>query len=107
MPGFYARFLESVDRWPENSAVEMQREASLDRHTYAELRGMAESVGRWLTESGVARGSRCVVLAQNRPRWVAAYLGAVAAGMVAVPFDTAFKADQIGRLLRDCGAKGL
>ncbi|HEV2021787.1 MAG TPA: AMP-binding protein [Terriglobales bacterium] len=104
MQGFYARFLESVERWPQNVAVEMQREASLDRHTYAELRRMAESVGRWLTESGVARGSRCVVLAQNRPRWVAAYLGAVAAGMVAVPFDTAFKADQIGRLLRDCGA---
>jgi long-chain acyl-CoA synthetase len=104
MQGFYQRFLESVERWPENIAVEMQREASLDRHSYAELRRMAESVGRWLEESRVERGSRCVVLAQNRPRWVAAYLGAVAAGMVAVPFDTAFKADQIGRLLRDCGA---
>jgi len=104
MQGFYQRFLESVERWPENIAVEMQREASLESHSYAELRRMAESVGRWLTESGVERGSRCVVLAQNRPRWVAAYLGAVAAGMVAVPFDTAFKAEQIGRLLRDCGA---
>jgi long-chain acyl-CoA synthetase len=104
MPGFYQRFLESAERWPQNIALEMQREASLESHSYAELRRMAESVGRWLTERGVARGSRCVVLAQNRPRWVAAYLGAVAAGMVAVPFDTAFKAAQIGRLLRDCGA---
>src|SRR5574341_1715405 len=104
MPGFYQRFLESAERWPENVALEMQREASLESHSYAELRRMAESVGRWLTEQGVPRGSRCVVLAQNRPRWVAAYLGAVSAGMVAVPFDTAFKADQIGRLLRDCGA---
>ena len=25
MPGFYARFLESVERWPQNIAVEMQR----------------------------------------------------------------------------------
>ncbi|MGH9668923.1 MAG: AMP-binding protein, partial [Terriglobales bacterium] len=104
MQGFYQRFLESVERWPQNVAVEMQREASLESHSYAELRRMAESVGRWLGESGVERGSRCVVLAQNRPRWVAAYLGAIAAGMVAVPFDTAFKADQIARLLRDCGA---
>ncbi len=104
MPGFYARFLESVERWPQNVAVEMQREDSLESHSYAELRRMAESVGRWLAEQGVERGSRCVVLAQNQPRWVAAYLGAVSAGMVAVPFDTAFKADQIGRLLRDCGA---
>jgi long-chain acyl-CoA synthetase len=65
MPGFYARFLESIERWPQNIAVEMQREDSLESHSYAELRQMAESVGRWLTEQGVERGSRCVVLASR------------------------------------------
>ena len=104
MSGFYQLFLESVERWPQNVAVEVQREASLESHTYAELRRMAESMGRWLAESGVARGARCALLGENGARWVAAYLGTLAAGDVAVPLDTAFHADQVAKLLRDCDA---
>src|SRR3954462_2687659 len=59
MTGFYSCFSDSADKWPQNIAVEVQRERSLDRHTYAELRSNAEAVGRWLTENRVAGGARC------------------------------------------------
>src|SRR5205085_8998878 len=69
-----------------------------------ELRRMAESVGRWITETGFEPGARLAILADNHPRWVAAYLGTIAAGCTAVPLDTAFHAEQVAKLLRDSGA---
>ena len=105
MANFYNRFLETADRWPGNVAVEMQRQSgALDRHTYAELRRMAESIAHWLQTTGLERGSRCAIVAANGPRWVACYLGTMAAGMIAVPFDTAFNAAQIAKLLDDSGS---
>ncbi len=110
MGNFYSRFLESVQTWPQNVAVEMRHSAlsgqpvEVERYTYAELRRMGESVGRWLRDQRMPRQARSAILAANGPRWVAAYLGAIAAGGVAVPFDTAFSAEQIAKLLRDSGS---
>jgi len=107
MPTFYDRFVECSQRWPDNVALEIQRHDHLETCTYAELRRMAESVGRWITETGFPRGSRLVILADNHPRWVAAYLGIIASGCVAVPLDTALHADQVAKLLKDSGASAV
>lgn len=101
MPTFYDRFVECAERWPENVAVEVQGAAGIESHTYAELRRMAESIAPSLIERGVQPGARVAILADNHPRWVASYLGIVAAGCTAVPLDTAYHADQVAKLLRD------
>jgi long-chain acyl-CoA synthetase len=106
---FYDRFLESVRRFPDLIAVELQREASavatgaesVESYTFTQLRNMAESVGNWLLQSNLAKGSKCAFLAANHPWWMAAYLGVVASGNTAVPLDTAFHADQVRKLLLD------
>ncbi len=108
MPNYYRRFVESAERWPKNVALELQRQHGApagpgDRLTYAELRRLAEAVGAWLGQNAPP-GARCALLANNSPRWVAAYLGALAAGCVAVPLDTAFKAEQAAKLLKDSGS---
>jgi long-chain acyl-CoA synthetase len=107
MPTFYDRFVECEERWPGNVALEIQRHDRLESCTYAELRRMAESVGRWIGENGFARGSRLAIVADNHPRWVAAYLGVIAAGCTVVPLDTALHADQLTKLLKDSGASAL
>ncbi len=107
MPSFYDRFVECSERWPENVALQIQRHDDLQSCSYAELRRMAESVGQWITESGFARGSRLAILADNHPRWVAAYLGIIASGCAAVPLDTALHADQVTKLLKDSGSSVL
>ena len=105
MANFYSRFLESVEKFPSLVAVEFQRESGeLERYSYADLRRMADSVGNWLLTQGVPTGTRCAILANNGPRWVATYLGIIGAGAVAVPFDTAFTPEQVGKLLLDSGA---
>src|ERR1022692_481558 len=107
MPTFYDRFVECAKRWPDNVALESQRHDHIESCTYAELHRMAESVGRWITENGFARGSRLGIVADNHPRWVAAYLGIIAAGCTVVPLDTALHADQITKLLKDSGSSAL
>jgi long-chain acyl-CoA synthetase len=101
MSTFYDRFVECAGRWPQNVAVEVQQPEGLESHTYAELRRMAESIGAWLLARGMPPGDRIAILADNHPRWVAAYLGIIAAGGTAVPLDTAYHADQIAKLLHD------
>src|SRR5215469_2225747 len=103
MPTFYERFQESARKFPGNTALEIQRADRVERVTFSELQRMAESVGNWLSPRVPANG-RVAILAANHPRWVAAYLGIIAAGRVAVPLDTAFHADQVSKLLRDSGA---
>src|SRR5450432_1898229 len=103
MPTFYDRFVECAERWPQNVALEIQLADGIEGHTYAELRGMAESIAAWLVNRGVQPGARVAILAENHPRWVAAYLGIIAAGGAAVPLDTAYHADQVAKLLRDSG----
>src|SRR5579863_514431 len=107
MPTFYDRFVECSERWPDNIALQIQRSDHLEGCTYAELRRMAESLGRWITENKFAPGSRLAILADNHPRWVAAYLGIIASGCAAVPLDTALHADQAAKLLKDSGSSAV
>ncbi len=104
MPTFYDRFAQCAETWPNLVAIETQRQDALESCTYAELRRMAESVGRWITANNLPPGGRLGILADNHARWVAAYLGTIASGRVAVPLDTALHADQIAKLLKDAGA---
>jgi len=103
MPTFYQRFQESARKFPDNVALEIQRQRTVERVTFAELTRMSESVAHWLS-TRVPRDARVAILAANHPRWVAAYLGIIAAGRTAVPLDTAFHADQVKKLLIDSGA---
>jgi long-chain acyl-CoA synthetase len=105
MHGFYTCFLQSVEKYPERVAAELQPTTGPGESlTYSDLRRRSESVGRWLRESGMSEGVRCAIMAGNGPLWVTAYLGAMAAGAVAVPLDTAFNHHQVNKLLWDSGA---
>src|SRR6202453_2512644 len=103
MSAFFQRFQESAGKFPENIALEIQRQQTVERLTFAELSRTSQSVANWLSTRG-ARDARVAILAANHPRWVAAYLGIIAAGRTAVPLDTAFHADQVRKLLIDSGA---
>ena len=104
MPTFYNRFRECAERWPEHIALEIQRRDRLESYRYREVKLMAESVARWLVESGFHPGARIAILADNHPRWATVYLGIIAAGCTAVPLDTALHADQVAKLLKNSGS---
>jgi long-chain acyl-CoA synthetase len=107
MSTFYDRFVECSERGPNNVALELQRRDKIESCTYAELHRMAESVGNWITQNKFDRASRLAILADNHPRWVAAYLGTIASGCAAVPLDTALHTDQLIKLLKDSGTSAI
>jgi long-chain acyl-CoA synthetase len=107
MPTFYDSFLECAERFPNHVALEIQLHDHIESCTYAELRRMAESVGEWVAKNGFALGSRLAIVADNHPRWVAAYLGIITAGCTVVPLDTALHADQLTKLLKDSGSSAV
>jgi long-chain acyl-CoA synthetase len=103
MATFYDRFAECAQRWPDNPALQVQHAEQLESYTFGETQRMAESVGRWLSEQRMEPGTRVAILADNHPRWVACYLGIIAAGHTVVPLDTAYHADQVEKVLKDSG----
>jgi long-chain acyl-CoA synthetase len=55
--------------------------------SYAELGEAVASTARGLRAAGIDRGERVALLGPNSPDWIVAYLGAVAAGAIAMPLD--------------------
>jgi long-chain acyl-CoA synthetase len=104
MANFYNLFVAAAGRFPDRSAVELQKQSGDgQQHSYRELRQQAESLGHWLGQQH-RPGTSCAILAANGPQWVATYLGILASGCVAVPLDTAFKPEQVRKLLADSDA---
>jgi long-chain acyl-CoA synthetase len=100
-------FASATARFPERTAVEVQRAAGVESTSHAALRAMALEVAARLAAQGCGKGDRVALLAGNDARWCAAFLGILHLGAVAVPLDTAYTPRQITTLLGDSGAKVL
>src|SRR5215203_2046123 len=102
---FWSVFAETVSRFGEKTAVEIQRADRIDRFTYRQLNDMASAWASWLAQQGINAGDRCAILAANDAHWCAAYLGILKRGAVAVPLDTNYSAAQVATIVRDSESK--
>ena len=100
-------FEETVRRFGDRVAVEVQRKDALDRFTYRDLDALRRDRLRQLQACGIRPGDRCAILAHNDAHWCAAYLAVLSAGAAVVPFDTNYSATQVATILRDSGARVL
>jgi long-chain acyl-CoA synthetase len=73
--------------------------------SFAQLRTRVGGVVRALAGLGLGRGDRIAIIGDNSLEWVAAYLGALAAGAVAVPLAPTLRAEQLGELVRATGCR--
>ena len=96
--------LESAARkWGERTAI-VDGEY---RCTYGELHLQALKVAGGLAGLGVSKGDRVAVCLPNRLEWVAAFFGAIYAGAVVVPLNTALSAKEIEYQVGNSGASVL
>jgi acyl-CoA synthetase (AMP-forming)/AMP-acid ligase II len=107
MSGFY-NLGDLVDRARDPgkiALIDLGGESGPREFTFAALDAMANGVARALLARGLVRGDRIAILSANRAEYLAAYFGAMRAGLVAVPVNHRFPADLISFVIRDAGAR--
>ncbi|MEZ5316098.1 MAG: AMP-binding protein [Vicinamibacterales bacterium] len=102
---FAARIAQTAERGPDRIAIEVARATGDERVRYAELLERSTRVAGWLSGRGLAAGDRVAILSENDAAWIAAYLGILRLGAVAVPLDTAYSAGQVRTVVENAGAR--
>ncbi|HEX4043925.1 MAG TPA: benzoate-CoA ligase family protein [Xanthobacteraceae bacterium] len=75
------------------------------QYTYAELADRVERFGRVLRSLGIRREERVLICLLDSIDWPTAFLGAIKAGVVAVPVNTLMTEDDYRFMLRDSRAR--
>jgi long-chain acyl-CoA synthetase len=101
---FVARVAEAASTRRDRVAIEEVSGDVRRTTTYADLMARAGRWTSWLTARGIQRGDRVAILAENDAAWIAAYLGILHIGAVAVPLDTAYRAEQVAAVISNSGA---
>jgi long-chain acyl-CoA synthetase len=86
----FAQWLEGMEQdWGKRDAILYRsgKQKDFTRWTYACFAAECRRIGRGLLAAGLARGDRVVLWAENRPEWMAVWMGAAVAGLIIVPVD--------------------
>lgn len=75
------------------------------KRTYGELNDCVNGMLACLLSLGVEKGGRMILAADNSFFWVAAYLGALRAGLVCVPLPVSTSLEDLDYILRITGAR--
>jgi long-chain acyl-CoA synthetase len=70
--------------------------------TGQELLAMVAVARRFFTSRGLKKGDRCVLLAANSIRWIAADLAAMSDGLIIVPLYSRQAAAELATMMKDC-----
>lgn len=85
--------------------VDSDAQAPARHYTYRDIDALANGVARTLAARGYAAGTRIALLAANSVPYVAAVLGIMRAGLIAVPVNFKFPPSLIAYVLADSGAE--
>lgn len=92
---------EMADQFPDRVALQIKTR----KYTYQDCFKASQSIAQSLIALGIKAADRIAIVLENRPEWVFAYFGIVAAGATAVPIDFQSTKEDLEYILADCGAK--
>ena len=98
-------YFQLESRPPREIAVAWRRGYRTVRWTYAELLRTAHRFAGELASRGVAKGDRVLIWGQNSGEWLAAVLGCLFAGAVAVPMDAIADKNFATRVVGQAGVR--
>src|SRR5690348_1092696 len=81
--------------------IDLRRPDRADEVTYAALDATCDAVARGLLANGLKQGDRIGIMSLNSAPMVAAYLGIMRAGMVAVPISFKLPRETIDYIVKD------
>ncbi len=98
---------EAAHHYPHNIAIQVKVGERYQQCTYQDLIGQIASVARALSEKGISAGDRVVLLSENRPEWMIAYLAVVSFGAVIVPLDAQLMEKEVALLVASSEAAAI
>jgi long-chain acyl-CoA synthetase len=100
-----ANLAELVSEAADQSSDELAIQDALRTLTWSELDDEVHAVASGLAATGLVAGARVLIALGNRAEFVTSYLGALRAGMVAVPVNPASVTGEFVRMISDSGAR--
>jgi long-chain acyl-CoA synthetase len=91
----------------EKTAIRFKRDGAWHDVDYTELATIVQEVGLGLIDLGIEPGERVCILANTRPEWTYADLGASSAGAVVVPIYQTNSPDECLWVISDSGASAI
>ncbi|MDR1108011.1 MAG: AMP-binding protein [Spirochaetaceae bacterium] len=104
----FAAWLEGITtQWTDHIAIYYRsgKQREFTTWTYTRLAAEARRIGRGLLAAGLEKGDRVVLWAENRPEWMAAWLGTAIIGCVIVPVDFLVSENECRNIIKITGAK--
>src|SRR5437773_429572 len=89
----------------KRSAVVAFTKDGKEEWTYANLADEGARLATGMTKAGIEKGETIALCAEDSPQWIAACLGVVACGAVAVPLDVQLSDEALDHALHDSGAR--
>ncbi|MCL2763209.1 MAG: AMP-binding protein [Treponema sp.] len=86
----FAQLLEQIAKDHADKDAILYRsggQREFTRWTYARFGEECRKVARGLLAAGLVKGDRVVLWAENRPEWMAVWMGTIIAGIIIVPVD--------------------
>ena len=107
----YANFIAFVDdiekKFGGETAIHYRsgKQAEFTRWSFAFYAAECRRIARGLLAAGLEKGDRVALWADNRPEWMAVWMGAIIAGCVIVPIDYLIGDKECGNIITITGAK--
>ena len=96
-----------VSRWGEKTAIFYRTEGNKDFNlwSFTKLGEECHRIALGLLAAGLVKGDRVCLWAENRPEWMAVWLGAAVAGLVIVPVDFLASEKECSNILSITGSR--
>ena len=104
MPTLRSLLEDAASQSPDSVFVRWKSNREWKQWTFADLRARARQVSELLGRLGVKRGDRVALMMENRPEWMATYLGIAACGVTVVPVDAKLQTHEVSHIMRDSEA---
>ncbi|MCL2832893.1 MAG: AMP-binding protein [Treponema sp.] len=104
----FSVWLDSIAaKWKDKAAILYRTDGKKDftRWSFTRLAEESYRIGRGLLAAGLTGGERVVLWCENRPEWMAVWLGAAIAGLVIVPVDFLVSENECANILKITRAK--
>ncbi|MFP3042491.1 AMP-binding protein [Treponema primitia] len=106
-PNFSAWLEDLSARWDSKTAIFYRsgKQREFTKWSFARLAAESRRIGRGLLTAGLVKGDRVALWSENRPEWIAVWLGAAVAGLVIVPIDFLLSEAECSNILKITNAR--